>query len=369
MRKTNLSLEGLRGAAAVFVVLFHMHFSLPGLEATRNGYLAVDLFFVLSGFVIANAYSARIDNPNQLTRFIVRRFGRLWPTHMTASVLCYLVPSAIYAALTSMHADIPQPTLPTVGEVLGIVFMTQGLHLYDHDVGTAVSWSSSDEFYVYLMFGVVCLALRNRQRIAAFIALALTGYAIAIWSSLNSQLCIEHRLGLDLTFDYGWARCIAGFFIGALIAEYRGRCWVVAAARTSVQTIAFVAAVLLIMCADLVRGSAFLAPIVFGVLIASLGRDTGPVARLFQTRFAQYLGALSYSLYLGHAIFRPLLSAASNILTSPSAHLVEGTLFLMASFALAYRMNQIVEIPFRRRFNAWSAAAFQAPAPTGTAAD
>ncbi|MFA8326761.1 acyltransferase family protein [Burkholderia ubonensis] len=158
MRKTNLSLEGLRGAAAVFVVLFHMHFSLPGLDVTRNGYLAVDLFFVLSGFVIANAYSARIDNPNQLTSFIVRRFGRLWPTHMTASVLCYLVPNAIYAALTSMHADIPQPTLPTVGEVLGIVFMTQGLHLFDHDIGTAVSWSSSDEFYVYLMFGVVCLA-------------------------------------------------------------------------------------------------------------------------------------------------------------------------------------------------------------------
>ncbi|KVG56479.1 hypothetical protein WJ33_37290 [Burkholderia ubonensis] len=84
MRKTNLSLEGLRGAAAVFVVLFHTHFSLPGLEVTRNGYLAVDLFFVLSGFVIANAYSAHIDNPNQLTSFIAVPIVMNGPSQMTS---------------------------------------------------------------------------------------------------------------------------------------------------------------------------------------------------------------------------------------------------------------------------------------------
>ncbi|KVT72418.1 hypothetical protein WK56_13045 [Burkholderia ubonensis] len=84
MRKTNRSLEGLRGAAAVFVVLFHMHFSLPGLEVTRNGYLAVDLFFVLSGFVIANAYSAHIDNPNQLTSFIAVPIVMNGPSQMTS---------------------------------------------------------------------------------------------------------------------------------------------------------------------------------------------------------------------------------------------------------------------------------------------
>jgi len=79
--------DGLRGFAAVAVVLYHMAPSADITQIMPHGYLAVDLFFVLSGFVIAQAYGARLKDGMSLRMFMVVRLVRLYPLYFLGQVL------------------------------------------------------------------------------------------------------------------------------------------------------------------------------------------------------------------------------------------------------------------------------------------
>ncbi|KOR22829.1 acyltransferase family protein [Burkholderia cenocepacia] len=366
MNRTINGLEGLRGVAALFVVLFHMQISLPGLGLARNGYLAVDLFFVLSGFVITGAYGRRVSNVSELARFLVRRAGRLWPTHIVTNALFYILPSAFGMVALALGAANVKLSFPNTGEAIGLVLMLHGLPIYDHFVGTLVSWSTSVEFYVYVLFGVVCLLVRGSTRWMAYLALSGVGYATAIWAAVHSNDCVARLFCFSLAYDYGWARCLAGFFLGALIAEHRNARPVVVMTRPVVQVVAFAVATLLMLFANHAYGSVYFAPAVFAMVIASMSRDTGPVSRIFRARPAQYLGSLSYSLYLGHAVLLPILIAISRTWRTPVGHVIAGALFLAASIALARRLNRAIEIPFREKVYAWADAEFR-PQPAGGA--
>ena len=83
------ALTGIRGIAAWAVVFYHIRLSLAGLlpapviEWLAKGYLAVDLFFILSGFVIWYNYAPRIRQGGaaETRLFLWRRFARVWPLH------------------------------------------------------------------------------------------------------------------------------------------------------------------------------------------------------------------------------------------------------------------------------------------------
>ena len=82
-------LDGLRGVAAVFVVIYHLcesHFGLGSAHPLNHGYLAVDFFFALSGFVIGYAYDDRWDRMAVYT-FFKRRFIRLHPMVIFGSMV------------------------------------------------------------------------------------------------------------------------------------------------------------------------------------------------------------------------------------------------------------------------------------------
>src|SRR6185312_14754220 len=81
------TLDGWRGVCALLVALHHFpaHGFVYALPLVRNAWLLVDFFFVLSGFVIAYAYGARLSNGAQIKSFTLRRFLRLWPLHVLSS--------------------------------------------------------------------------------------------------------------------------------------------------------------------------------------------------------------------------------------------------------------------------------------------
>jgi peptidoglycan/LPS O-acetylase OafA/YrhL len=345
MKNQVTSLEGVRGAAAFVVVLLHAGVSFP--TGIQNGYLAVDLFFVLSGFVIFSAYGAALSSGEQIKIFVIRRIGRLWPVHLVTTVLYYIALNVAWLITSGVPAG-----LPPVAHLAALATMTQGLNLFPTLIGNKVSWSVGDEFYVYLAFTGFCFFLRGRARLAAFAAFVLVGYAIAIAASLVPRDCVRLGACLDLSFNCGWARCLTGFFLGALIAEFRTARAMRIATRRIPQCLVFAAALLLMMYAN-VRGLAFAAPLVFGVLVASLASDSGPIAKIFQERSFQYLGRISYSLYLGHAVIGPLYVMGAEGAT-PIVHGVEVVVFIVASVGLAHWLNRFVETPWRERFNAWA---------------
>ncbi|KVO11702.1 hypothetical protein WJ73_19320 [Burkholderia ubonensis] len=346
----------------MLVVFYHIDLDIHSLTYVRSGYLAVDLFFVLSGFVICGAYSARLDDGARLWAFMLRRFGRLWPAHIVTSVLSYCVANALIGVAASYAAwHGAAKILPTAQEAASVLTMSQGLNLFDHVFGTGVSWSTGDEFYVYVLFGALCLYARGRIRLVAFGVMALTGYAVTVWASFVPHQCAVGYRCMDLSYDYGWARCIAGFFIGALLAEFRDCAAVRALRHGPMQCIAIAVCALIVAFAFILPGLALAAPIAFALLVGSLSSDVGPVSALLHTKPFQYLGRISYSLYLSYGVFAGLIHVAGAFRSPFDRGLVLAAFFYF-SFALAHVLYNRVEAPCRARFHALADRVTEDPA-------
>jgi peptidoglycan/LPS O-acetylase OafA/YrhL len=341
----NASLEGVRGAAALVIVLLHAGVVFPA-AISNGGHLCVDLFFVVSGFVICSAYRASLSSGREIKLFVMRRIGRLWPLHIATTVLFYAALNLILLISSGKPAG-----FPPLAHLAALATMTQGLNLFPFNIGTKVNWSVGDEFYVYLIFSALCFLLRGKARLAAFAAFAALGYVIAASKSVDNG-CLHAGVCLDLNCSYGWSRCLAGFFIGALVAEFKNATALNVMKRRIPQCLAF-GAVLLVMTYARVRGLALVAPLLSGAFVASLASDSGPVARFFQKRPFQYLGRISYSLYLGHPIVAPLYFGFT-VIPNRLAHGVALAAFITASIALAHLLNYFIETPYRQRFNAWA---------------
>jgi peptidoglycan/LPS O-acetylase OafA/YrhL len=155
-----VELESVRGVAALLVVLFHGSPWSPwtfDLAIIRNGYLMVDLFFVLSGFVICRAYAHRLTNLSEVMKFQFLRFGRLFPVHLLFLMLFLLAEIAKCMAASSLgikssnSSPFVQNTWQAFFEQLMLI------HSLWPTGNTATfngaAWSISTEFYTYLLFG------------------------------------------------------------------------------------------------------------------------------------------------------------------------------------------------------------------------
>lgn len=349
MNRSIKSLEGMRGLAALLVVLFHAKISQPPIF--DNSYLAVDLFFVLSGFVICTTYGSRLQHIADLPAFVVRRLGRLWPVHVVGLML-YIVAWNLVAWILFAHPV----GVPPLSELVANLTMIHGFNLFDRLVGDFSSWSSSDEFYVYLMFAAICILARGGRRVAILAVCALSAWAICVWASALQDDCLHHGRCLELTFRFGWARCVAGFFLGALLAEYRDTRMVRALSRGHTQLVVAAAALAYMNLAGAVRGLAFAAPIVFAFLIAAVASDEGPAARFFHRPIWQSLGKVSYSLYLVHAdLLGPLFAPLAGLHPRPLAAVLAATVaYFVGSILLAHIVYRFVEAPCRDRINRMS---------------
>lgn len=131
-------LDGLRGVAAVAVVAHHFgsRSELPGL--VPRGYLAVDFFFVLSGFVLAHAYLGQLQKTLSTTEFLLKRWIRLWPM---------LLPGTLFGAIM----EIWRPTLanPGVHSVQVVVALILGI------AAIPLPWQTSMEQMIFPINGPV----------------------------------------------------------------------------------------------------------------------------------------------------------------------------------------------------------------------
>lgn len=358
----NKSLEGVRGAAALLVVFYHVHCNMPGLGAVHGGYLAVDLFFALSGFVIARAYGDRLVSGAAFCSFIIRRIGRLYPLNFTSTALHYLLVNCALAATVQYLAYHAAPG----SSIAHVAVAADAFHWRDHYFPPGVNWSIHVEFMVYLIFSGVCLTLGDRARPFGFAAMAALGYAAAVYGSLVPYRCATVGDCFSMTDGFGVARCAAGFFAGALVAHYREHPLVTYLTQPFAQIAMFAAAVAYLYACAYATLLPLAAPIVFAALVASLSPDRGPVARMLHTRPIQRLGALSYSLYLAHGVLLITFGVAVAVPGSTLGRVSVAAAYLAATFALAIVFHRTIENPWRNRFQAWSA---RYDTPAGAAAD
>lgn len=289
-------LDAWRGIAALLVALERLqaHGVFYSLPFVRNSYLFVDFFFVLSGFVIAYAYSDKLNGARSAVAFTLRRFGRLWPLHMLLlTVFIGFEAVKLVLQFKGVAMEVP-PFTGTAGPatILTNIGLLHGLGLYDVLTWNQPSWSISDEFWTYLLFAAVCLLGARR---------------LALWSTLLSLAALAVMIfiaprGMDSTYDYGAVRCIAGFFAGVVTERlWRSRSEllrpIMARSATWLEPLSVVAVFAFVSIAG--RGPlAFTAPAIFATLVFLFAFEAGPVSRLMSGRVYRALGAWSYSIYM-----------------------------------------------------------------------
>jgi len=357
------SLEGLRGIAALIVALYHLGIGAQQFSVIRNGYLFVDLFFVLSGFIMCAAYGRRLAGAEDLRMFLMRRIGRLFPLLVFSTLVFVLGWNMIVLAkrISLEHgygAWLNNPgalewLVPSTTEVLSTLTLTHGLGVFDHLILNTPSWSISVEFYAYILFAALCLGLAGRARLTAFALASLLGFVLSLWASTTVHDCLNRGGCLSLTYDFGFPRAVFSFFLGAL-AFHAGRHIRSGHAFLQVLALGLLAASLALV--DAHRGLAFCLPFVYALLILSVGADTGPLAHVLKASGLQRLGLWSYSIYLMHMplllFFGNFASRAQGALQS-SLVLLAFVAVLLAVSAFTYRY---VEDPMRAWFNRLAAS-------------
>ncbi len=296
-------LDAWRGICACLVTIVHIPVAHPWQQAAafHNMQLFVDFFFVLSGFVIFHAYGERIKDRATTWGFVIRRFGRVWPLH--AAVLAGFVGLEIIKAVAGTALHLPLDGTPfsdnhSIASLISNLALTQAFDLHGMTTWNGPAWSIGVEFYTYLVFAAAVLACGARAGVFAVLAAAgLLG--VAAFS----------EAWLFTTHDFGFFRCLYGFFTGVLVSMLVARQPAPLRVSTAME-IAAVGIMAVYIAATGVDATSLAAPLMFALLVYVFAFEGGAVSRLLQGRAAQALGLWSYSIYMVHMLLFAVLKIA-----------------------------------------------------------
>ena len=205
------SLEGLRFIASAMIVADHyfqyLHLEAGGLQ------LAVDLFFVISGIVIAMIYQGRIRSLASYSGFVRKRIARLYPLHF-ATLLFYVIIGALIAtgriAPESAEKYNARELVPNL--LMIHAWSPSGVISYNY-----VSWSISAEFFVYLCFPLILFAVTRGFGSGLLVCVALLLTAMAL-----SHVTLGYALP-KLNWQFGAIRAVPSFAFGVWLWAHRDR--------------------------------------------------------------------------------------------------------------------------------------------------
>ncbi|MEI9933203.1 MAG: acyltransferase [Rhizomicrobium sp.] len=308
-RRTLPALDACRGFCAVAVVVFSSRRTHAFLLASfvRNGWVAVDFFFVLSGFVIASAYGARLKTAADALRFALRRFGRLYPLHIM--VLCVYIGIELVRRFVLHTEDAFAGTTSTTALVESL-FLVQGF-TPDHEAWNYPAWSISIELWTNLALAAFVVLLVHRFRYV-MVSIMLLAAAFVVANDYTDLPIPEPEVGVLMDV----ARSIFGFFLGYAaflrFEKLRGRWKPLPVVELAVSALGAVVVLNVEALSNLVPS------LVFALVVFIFAFETGALSALLRMRACVLLGTISYSIYLTHSLY---LLALQTIIRGVAAHL------------------------------------------------
>lgn len=343
------ALTGVRGLAAWAVVLYHIRLSVAGLPEgvvtlLSKGYLAVDFFFLLSGFVIWITWGTRLREGGlaAVPGFLRKRIARVWPLHL------FMLAAAIALALVMAATGRHDPREFPFDELSLHILLVQNWGFTNTLSWNDPAWSISCESAAYLLFPLLALAIEWRRMPSMVVLAALIASVVllhAIFRGAGAQ-----TLGTDIT-RLGLIRCLiefgAGTATGALWLRWRDE------ARRPALIAALTGSGLLLAALVGVLPETLGVPAVFIAALLSLALTCDMPGNPLEGRAIHYLGEISYATYLGHFLlwFAFKLALVSDARAVPP-HLV--ALYLVLVLASSVALYHLVERRAQRWINGWS---------------
>ncbi|MHB1957954.1 MAG: acyltransferase family protein [Acidobacteriaceae bacterium] len=283
------ALTGIRIFAAYYVVMLHTgagYFGRHGapevvLRVLDKGYLAVSLFFILSGFILVYTYQGKMSGAGNVVRFWEARFARIYPVYLLALALMIPFAKTITKGQRFAVLSMVQTWIPWRPEMVG--------------AWNFPAWSLSVEAFFYLTFPLTLMGL-NRLRVSGLRWLAgilLGGIVVGNLSRPvgdwpDSAIAFAHYIPLPVL---RLPEFIVGMALGLIFLRIPTRRF------SGLVSIGALLAAMFVLCLQSAAWAS-LAVVPFAILIMSLAYQSGPLARMLSNRMVVLLGSASYAVYL-----------------------------------------------------------------------
>jgi peptidoglycan/LPS O-acetylase OafA/YrhL len=330
------ALDGLRGVAILLVVFLHVF---DFLNYFFFGWLGVDLFFVLSGFLITEILLKTVDKPNFLRNFYMRRILRIFPLFYLTLIICLLLLPQIKSIPLNFDYY-------TKNQFWLWTYLQNWLYVFKqpHDNKMLLhTWSLAVEEQFYLVWPAIILLIRKPKVLLAISIIALIAVGIAryiIWSfevqdlaysSLYTftridGLCIGCILALLMQINPGFLKKYTTLIVLLMAAINFIFYFINNQISFSLPYLAFV-------------GYTTFA-VLFGILVYEAVMGESKIIRiLFNNSILKFFGKISYGLYVYHwpvyiLLFPVFLNLLFNKLSLPYLYAKIGSAFLVILFAV-----------------------------------
>ena len=299
------ALTGIRGYAAIWVVLFHTiglgkEAKLPAFQSPlpviRSGFLGVDLFFILSGFVLMLTYGSSVQSGRGLKGFGVGRLFRILPLNWSALLL--------FAAVAPFMGGVWQTR-----EAHSLKYWLMSATLFQclfnkSGVWNTPAWSLSSEWVCYFVFPAMA-ALFNRFRSTLLLAACVV---LPFFILATLIIARQGSWTLNLIERTGLARCVAGMVAGVALC----RLCILAQPTEKQGNYALLIGSCMLMAAMFGSVAEFLALPAFALIVAACYSQSAAANNIFGNAVAHWLGEISFSIYLLHwLLFEVALKMAS----------------------------------------------------------
>jgi peptidoglycan/LPS O-acetylase OafA/YrhL len=334
-------IDGLRAVAVVPVVLFH-----AGYEAFSGGYVGVDVFFVISGYLITSLILQEQEAGDfTFLKFYERRARRILP-----ALFVILGVTSILAVLLFLPDDLREfgQSLVSVTTFLSNIYFLRESGYFETAAELKPllhTWSLAIEEQYYLVFPpLLLLALKLSRRVAVviFALTASISLALAQWGPV-----FKEGANFFLLTARAWE-----LLVGALLAMWHNQTGIdqrAASVKSEVVGLVGLSAILLAVFefddSFLFPGLWALVPTLGAAMVIAYATQATMVGRLLGTRSLVWIGLISYSAYLWH---QPLLAMARYRSLTPLSNITVAMLVL-AVFPLAFFTWRYVEAPYRDR--------------------
>ncbi|MEO6612787.1 MAG: acyltransferase [Chitinophagaceae bacterium] len=352
------ALDGLRGVAILMVVFLH---NFDFMNYFFFGWLGVDLFFVLSGFLITEILLNSLGKPHFLRNFYMRRVLRIFPLFYLILVICLF----ILPAITSLRLD---TSYYTHNQFWLWTYLQNWLFIFKEPYGDKIllhTWSLAVEEQFYLLWPVAILLIRKPKILLLLAGLVLIAVAVArymVWiykvedlayASLYTftrvdGLCIGSMLALLMRINPDFLKKYTTVIVLLMASVNFGFYFINHQRSITLPYLAFV-------------GYTTFA-VLFGILVYEAVTNKSKILRfLLDNRFLKFFGKISYGLYVYHwpvymllfPFFRDKLSGGMHF-PGRMAELSSALLVTIIAVLVSYLSFHFFEKPFlklKRRYN------------------
>lgn len=350
--KRFLGLDGLRGVCALTILFYHSKDIFHEGSFFQHGYLAVDVFFILSGFVIALTYEQRLWNGGHASEFLYNRANRLFPTYWLGAALNIVLFIAMAASGFLAAGDswwmiwlfIPLTTLLLIPD-----YITPDGVLYP--AMDSVAWSLFAEWGAYIAYGFGLF----RWKTPALLMLAVSGWAIMTVAGYHTGTAWCTGAHRPTLFTWGILRCVSAFAAGVVIYRVHTHALFerLPVVSTEILLAAWVAIAVIPTYTATPTLDAIIVIILCPILVCLLVRSDHKAPA-----YCKRLGALSYPLYVVHpgimlvAVYTPVFGL------SHGPRPLNAVLVVGLCIGLAWALSEVVARISRRRVAHVSARKF-----------